>query len=206
MMQHKIIRPFYDEPSARFTINELAKKTGISYSYVHGRVKNLKDRRILAVQERSRRNYCRPNYDNPNIKTIFVEISDQEAEAFLRKNDKISLIRDKLLAVLPRKTDFNLLSVVLFGSVSRGTDSRMSDIDLFILVSSKKLYDDIIDMECAALSRSFGVEINPVTAEPVNLINMLAAGDDNVAKEIMKCKVILFGAEKFWELVLEAIK
>lgn len=205
-MQDKIMWPFYDEPSARFTINELAKKTGISYSYVHGRVKSLKNRRMLAVQEHSRRNYCRPDYDNPNIKTIFVEISDREADVFLRKNDKISLIRDKLLAVLPRKTDFNLLSVVLFGSVPRGTHSKMSDIDLFILVPSKKLYDEIIDMECAAISRSFGVEINPVTAEPVNLIDMLAAKEGNVAKEIMKSKVILFGAEKFWELVLEAIK
>ena len=46
--------------------------------------------------------------------------------------------------MLPKKTDFNLLSVVLFGSLAKGTDFKKSDIDLFILVPSKNKYDEII--------------------------------------------------------------
>jgi len=205
-MQDKIVKLFYDDVYAQFTINELATKTNISYSYVHRQVEELKDKEILIIEQRSNRKYCRPNYKNSEVKTSFVKISNKIAEDFLKKKDKIFFVVEKLLSELSKKTDFNLLSVVLFGSLAKRSDFKKSDIDLFILVPSKKKYDEIIDMECVALSKSFGVEINPLVSEPTNLLSMLKDKEHNVAKEILKNKVILFGAEKFWELILEAIK
>jgi len=205
-MQDKIIKLFYNDLYAEFTINELAKKTNISYSYVHRQVEELESKGILVVNQRTNRKYCKPNYNNPEVKTSFVKISNQIAEDFLKKRDKIFFVVEKLLSVLPKKTDFNLLSVILFGSLAKGTDSKKSDIDLFILVPSKKKYDETIDTECVALSRSFGIEINPMVSEPTNLLTMLKDKEHNVADEILKNKIILFGAEKFWELILEVIK
>ena len=205
-MQDKIIKLFYDDVYAEFTINELATKTNISYSYVHRQVEELESKGILIVNQRTNRKYCKPNYNNPEVKTSFVKISNQIAEDFLKKRDKIFFIIEKLLSVLPKKTDFNLLSVVLFGSLAKGTDFKKSDIDLFFLVPSKNKYDEIIDMECVALSKGFGVEINPIVCEPTSLLTMLKDKEQNVAKEILKNKIILFGAEKFWELILEVIR
>jgi predicted nucleotidyltransferase len=205
-MKDRIIRLFYDEVYAQFTINELATKTNISYSYVYKQVEELKEKDIIIVDRRSNRKYCRPNYKNSEVKTSFVKISNQIAEDFLKKRDKIFFVVEKLLSELPKKTDFNLLSVVLFGSLAKGTDFKKSDIDLFILVPSKKEYDEIIDMECVALSKGFGVEINPLVSEPTSFLTMLKDKEHNVAKEILKNKIILFGAEKFWELILEIIK
>ena len=205
-MQDKILKLFYDDVYAQFTINELAKKTNISYSYVYRQIEELKDKGIIIVEQRSNRKYCKPNYENTEVKTSFVKISNQIAEEFLKKRDKIFLVVEKLLSVLPKKTDFNLLSVVLFGSLAKGTDFKKSDIDLFILVPSKRKYDEIIDMECVALSKGFGIEVNPIVSEPINLLTMLNDKEHNVAKEILKNKIILFGAEKFWELILEVIK
>lgn len=204
-MQDKILKLFYDDIYAQFTINELAVRTNISYSYVYRQVDELKNKGILIVNQRSNRKYCRPNYKNPEVKTSFIKISNQIAEDFLKKREKISFVVEKLLSVLPRKTDFNLLSVVLFGSVAKGTDYKKSDIDLFILVPSKKKYDDVIDMECASVSKSFGIEASPIVSEPTNLLTMLKDQGHNVAKEILKSKIILFGAEKFWEIIMEAV-
>lgn len=205
-MQDKILKLFYDDVYAQFTINELATKTNISYSYVYRQIEELKDKGIIIVDQRSNRKYCKPNYENTEVKTSFVKISNQIAKDFLKKRDKIFLVVEKLLSVLPKKTDFNLLSVVLFGSLAKGTDFKKSDIDLFIIVPSKRKYDEIIDMECVALSKGFGIEVNPIVSEPTNLLTMLKDKDHNVAKEILKNKIILFGAEKFWELILEVIK
>ena len=205
-MQDKIIKLFYNDLYAEFTINELANKTNISYSYVHRQVEELDGKGILVVNQRTNRKYCKHNYSKPEVKVSFVKISNQIAEDFLKKRDKIFFVVEKLLSVLPKKTDFNLLSVILFGSLAKGTDSQKSDIDLFILVPSKKKYDETIDTECTALSRSFGVEINPMVSEPTNLLTMLKNKEHNVANEILKNKIILFGAEKFWELILEVIK
>lgn len=205
-MQDKVLKLFYDDIYAQFTINELSKKIKISYSYVYRQVEELKNRGIIIVDKRSNRKYCRPNYGNPEVKTSFVKISNHICEKFLEKKEKISLVVEKLLSVLPKRTGFNLMSIVLFGSMAKGTDYRKSDIDLFILVPSKKKYDDIIDIECASASKIFGVEINTVISEPSNLLTMLKDKEHNVAKEILKNKIILFGAEKFWEMILEVVK
>lgn len=205
-MIEKILRLFYDNLHAQFTINEIAKKVGVSYSYVYKQVEELKNRDILLIEQRSNRKYCKPNYKNPDVRTNFVKISNQIADEFLKKRDKVFLIVEKLLSVLPQKTDFNLLSIVLFGSLAKGTDFKKSDIDLFVLIPSKKKYDESIEMECVALSKGYGIEINPIISEPANLLTMLREREQNVGKEILKNKIILFGAEKFWELVFEVIK
>jgi len=205
-MTDKIIRLFYDNLYAQFTINELAKRVGISYSYVYRQIEHLQNKDIMIIEQRSNRKYCRPNYNNPEVKTSFVKISNQIAQDFLKKRDKIFFVVEKLLSILPKKTDYNLLSIVLFGSLAKSTDFKKSDIDLFIIIPSKKKYDEAIDMECAALSKGFGIEINPVISEPTNLLTMLREKEQNVAKEILKNKIILFGAEKFWELIFEVIK
>jgi len=205
-MTDRILRLFYSNLDAQFTINEIAKTIGISYSYVHRQIEELKTKNILLVEQRSNRKYCKPNYEHPEVKTGFVKISNQIAEEFLKKRDKVFFVIEKLLSVLPKKTDFNLLSIVLFGSLAKGTDIKKSDIDLFILVPSKKKYDEAVEMECVALSKGFGVEINPIVSEPANLLTMLKEKEQNIGKEILKNKIILFGAEKFWELVFEVIK
>jgi predicted nucleotidyltransferase/predicted transcriptional regulator len=205
-MQDKIIKLFYDDVHAQFTIHEIATKTNISYSYVYRQIEALKGKGIIIVDRRSNRKYCRPNYENTEVKTSLVRISNQIAEDFLMKRSKLFLVTEKLISVLPKKTNFNLLSVVLFGSLVKGTDSKKSDIDLFIIVPSKNKYDEIVDMECVALSKGFDIEINPMVSEPTNLLTMLNDKEQNVAKEILKNKIILFGAEKLWELILEVIR
>ncbi|MFH1867513.1 MAG: nucleotidyltransferase domain-containing protein [Candidatus Omnitrophota bacterium] len=205
-MREKIIKLFYNDLSARYTINELAKKTGISYSYVYRQIQELQKNDIVIIEQHSNRKYCSPNYNNPEAKATFVKISNKIAEDFLKKRDKIYFIVEKLLSILPKKTDYNLLSIVLFGSLAKGTHFKKSDIDLFIIIPSKKRYDEAIETECVALSKGFGVEINPIISEPTSLLTMLREKEQNVAKEILKNKIILFGAEKFWELVFEVIK
>ena len=68
-MQDKIIKLFYDDIYSEFTINELATKTKISYSYVYRQVEELENKGILIVNQRTNRKYCKPNYSNPEVKT-----------------------------------------------------------------------------------------------------------------------------------------
>jgi predicted nucleotidyltransferase len=205
-MLEKILRVFYNDLTGRFTINELAKNTGVSYSYVYSQIEDLRKRGVIIVEEQSNRKYCTPDYANPEVKTAFVKISNEICDNFLRKKDKVFFVVEKLLSELPRKTDFNLLSIVLFGSLAKGTDIKKSDMDLFVLVPSKEKYDEPVGIECVAVSKGFGIEINPIVSEPASLLSMLKDKGHNVGKEILKNKIVLFGAEKFWELVFEVIK
>ena len=205
-MLEKILKVFYNDIAGVYTINELAKKTDISYSYVYSQIEDLRNRGIIIIDKQSNRKYCKPNYNNSEVKTAFVKISNEISGDFLKKRDNLFFVVEKLLSELPKKTDFNLMSVILFGSLAKGTDFKKSDMDLFILVSSKGKYDEPIEMECVALSKSFGVEINPLIAEPASLMSMLKDKAHNVGKEVLKNKIVLFGAEKFWELVFEVMR
>ena len=205
-MLEKILKIFYNDIAKTFTINELAKKTGVSYSYVYGQIGDLQKEGVIIVSQQSNRKYCKPNYNNPEVKTAFVKISNEIARDFLKKRDTIFFVVEKLLAELPKKTGFNLLSIVLFGSLVKGMESKKSDMDLFVLVPLKEKYDEPVETECVALSKGFGIEINPIICEPASLLSMLKDKEHNVGKEILKNKIVLFGAEKFWELIFEVIK
>ena len=83
---------------AEFTINELATKTSISYSYVHRQVEELEAKGILVVTQRTNRKYCKPNYNNPEVKVSFVKISNKIPEYFLKKKENVFFVVEKLLA------------------------------------------------------------------------------------------------------------
>lgn len=57
-MLEKILKVFYNDVAGVFTINELAKKTNISYSYVYGQIEDLQNRNIIIVDKQSNRKYC----------------------------------------------------------------------------------------------------------------------------------------------------
>lgn len=132
-MKNRIIKLFYNDLFFQFTIHELAKKTRTSYSYVHRQIGLLEQERILTINQQSNRKYCHPNYSRPEVKTLFVQVSNQITEDFLKKREKIALINERLLSILSKKTDYNLLSIVLFGSLVKGTDYKKSDMDLLAL-------------------------------------------------------------------------
>ena len=205
-MIEKILRLFYKNVDGEFTILQIAKKIGISYSYVYRQVELLARQGIISVNVSGRRKYCKPNYKNPRVLSILVKISAEETENFLSTRKKIGFIVKELLSRLPQKTNYNLLSVILYGSFAKSTQINESDIDIFLLVTSKERCDEIVENECVALAGRYGVEISPLVSEPQSFLNMLREREHNVAKEILKDKVILYGAEKFWELVLGVIK
>lgn len=206
MMKERILRLFYKNLGGEFTIHEISKLTKISYSYVHGQIGLLVKNGILAINNRSGRKYCRPIYGSPEVKAIFVKISIDEKEILLKNEYKLRQIVNELFLRLPEKLEYNLLSAALFGSFVKGKAQKKSDMDLFLLVPSKEKYDEIVENECVSVSRRYGVQINPLVSEPISFINMLRSEEINVAKEIMANKIILFGPEKFWELVFEVLK
>jgi predicted nucleotidyltransferase len=107
---------------------------------------------------------------------------------------------------LPERSHFNLLSVILFGSYAKGKATAKSDLDLFFIVSFKDQYQEMIESETLSLSRRYGININPVVAEPMEFVKMVKAKETNLALEIIRDKIILYGHEKFWELVFAGSK
>jgi len=117
-----------DSPDQMFTINEIAEKVDGSYPAVRDFIRELEDLDLVRIRRKGGSYLVE---FNPNsryfdvVDAIFQsEVSPlfQEAEEFVHDLMELDELEEKTL------------SVVLFGSVARGTADANSDIDVFFLV------------------------------------------------------------------------
>ena len=202
----EIMRVFYCDPTSVYTINEvskmLSKPYGTTYNYVQSMIKD----GILGSTVKGKSTLCSLSLESQKAVELLSGLSISDKEAFARKQSVLSKALNELAAKTKEKSSHNIFALVLFGSTAKGTARKTSDIDLFFLSPSKDKYDEMIENECNVLRMSYGREVNPIVAEPKMYINMLREKEENVGKQLLRDKIIFFGANKFWELTMEALK
>jgi predicted nucleotidyltransferase len=169
-------------------------------------VNTLAEKGVLKKRKLGAAIYCSLNYGNDDLLKWLIEIESDNFEEFLKIEKKLSKPLRELKDRLPERTNFNLLSAVLFGSYAKGDAIPKSDLDLFFIIPLKDQYRELIESETLSLSRRYRININPVLAEPVEFVKMIRAKEPNLAHEIIRNKIILYGREKFWELVSAGFK
>jgi len=100
-------------------------------------------------------------------------------------------------------------SIVLFGSVARQEAKKESDVDLlFILPAGKKLkaQSRIVGDICATKSIETSKAISPVVLSTEEFERMLKSRERNLAKEVVRGGVPVFGAENYFDLVLGCLQ
>jgi len=202
----QLLRLFYQEPNASFSILNISRQLKISYSYVYREVNSLAERKILRKKKLGPAIFCSLNHENTSLLNYFAEIAYGDVQAFFKNQQKLSRPVQELIDRLPERTNFNLLSIVLFGSYAKESAVTRSDLDLLFIVISKDPYREIIESENLSLSRRYRITVNPVLVEPAEFIKMIQVKEINLAHEAVKYKVILYGREKFWELVFKGIR
>ena len=112
----------------------------------------------------------------------------KESDYFLKKEPQFKVLKDEL----PNK-DYSL---ILFGSRAEGKGREKSDIDLCIINKDGKKNVNFSKFELL-----FKVEANPVYLSNKEFKQMLKEEEQNLAKEIIKKHIILYGEEYFWNLL-----
>ena len=202
----KIMQVFYSDPTMVYTINEISKLLlkpyGTTYNYIQSLIKE----NVLKSDIKGKATLCSINFKSQKAIELLSLLSVSGKEAFTKKQALLSITLDELGIAVKEKLNHNIFSLILFGSTVKGTAREKSDIDLFFITPSKAKYDEIIETECNALRMRYGRDVNPIIAEPKMYINMLKEEGENVGKQILRDKIIFFGANKFWELTMEALK
>lgn len=202
----QIVRLFYNEPNISLSIRNIAQKLNISYSYIYGQVNALAQKGVLNKKKQGAAIFCSLNFNSEYLLNDFIEIANADLQEFLKSQKKLSRPIRELMDRLPERSHFNLLSIILFGSYAKGKAAPKSDLDLFLIVSFKDQYQEMIESETLSLSRRYGININPVVAEPMEFVRMVKEKETNLAHEIIRDKIILCGREKFWELIFAGLK
>jgi len=111
----KIIIFLGNYPEKQFFSKEIADKLNISLGGTHNSLKYLAKENIIQQEQRGNMKFYRVNQENPLVKQLKITLAVSQ----------LSPLVDKI------KND--CLSIILFGSASRGEQTADSDIDLFIV-------------------------------------------------------------------------
>ncbi len=122
----EILEIFFNDPSDSFHLRKVAKKIGVSPRTAKKHLSALEEEEFVNSEEEG----------------VYLNYKASKNQKFKdwKMLYNIRKVRDSgLVEYLNKKFKFPL--IVLFGSLSEGNDSKKSDIDIFVLASSKKGLD-----------------------------------------------------------------
>lgn len=189
----KIVDLLARNSGQKFTINEIAKSTKGYYSFVHRVVHRLAKDGVITKDKAGKAWLCSLNLNNEKALALVQLGEIEKKNEFYGKNKELKLILDDFIRSV--KTKFNIFSVVLFGSHSKGTATKESDIDIMLL-SGNNIGIEKITKEIYA---KYGREISPVS---MTANEFKKQKDKALIREIIKNHHVLYGAENFVRLAL----
>ncbi len=198
------IAGIYDgNPKQELSIRALAKQLKGTYSYVYAEIEKMAEEKTILVAVKGRAKMCSLNLESDKAKALLAMNSINEKEIFLKKHRIISQLLNEFVN---RVGTENVYAIVLFGSYAKGSASEKSDIDLLVVGSSKAVLDNKINSEANSLQARYGKELNPLIIDKPMFIKSMKSKEVTAVKEALSHHVILFGFERYWELVKEALE
>ncbi len=136
---------------------EIARKVGLSAPACHETLKKLDSRGLVHLRRVSNVHLYKINPENYLVQNVFARMF--EAEAAMPK--KVAALVAKSLIDSPKS---DIVSIVLFGSMARGTEQLGSDLDLLVVLSAKegaKAVGPRIERLRNLLFKRFSVPLSP---------------------------------------------
>ena len=167
-------------------IRQLSKESKTPYTTAHRLIKNNND--IFIIDKKGNIKLVSLNLKDNITKNYLILSERKEAEQFLNKNPEFKVLKKELPS-----GDYSL---ILFGSRVEEKQREKSDIDLCIITKDGKK-----NIRFSKFELLFKLEINPIYLKDKEFKQMLKEEGQNLAKEIIKKHIILYGEEYFWNLV-----
>ena len=182
----KIISLYKSDYIEEYHVREMAKLIGTSHVTLLPHLKDLEEEKILISEKKGRNKVYTLNFDNILAKEYLIMAEKYHSLCYLEGNFLIKKITQEL-----QKLNLNSL-ILLFGSYAKGTETKVSDIDLFILEKpGQKTKEDIKNIGII-----YGKEINIKSVSYKNF-NKTLKNKDTLILEIIKNHITLQNSEIF---------
>lgn len=183
----ELLKLFLMNPERDFYLREASAQTGLPVHAVQREVEKLEKSGLLKKKRRGNRVYLRANRNSPIFK---------EMRSIIMKTVGLG---DSLRQVLADGGD-KIEAAFIFGSVARGEDSGLSDIDLMVVgsISGRELSSLI-----SSIRESIGREINQVIITPAELTKRFKANDHFLVTVLKEPKLFLVGDENILKELAE---
>jgi predicted nucleotidyltransferase len=194
-LELKIVDLLTKDVKKGLTINEIAKKSGEYYSFVHRIVNRLAKDGVITKNKVGKSYLCSLNLNNEKTLTLIQLSEIEKKEEFYSANKELKLILEDFVRSLEPQNK-NILSIVLFGSYAKGSATKESDIDILIITTGKVDVEKVAK-ECYA---KYGKEVSSML---INTNDFKKQCEKAVIKEIISNHYVLHGVESFVNLVFK---
>ena len=165
-----------------FTIRELARTSGLSHPEVSLVVRNLEGRGVLRRQVVGRAHRVVLNEDSYVLRSMVEPLVKAE------ENTLCSLAS----TIRPYFSGKGVTSVALFGSVSKGAETRSSDIDILIIADNRELASECAARASSAAASTFGRGLSPLVMSRSQFVRSRRR---DLVGSILKSYIMVYGRE-----------
>ncbi|MBU2052828.1 MAG: nucleotidyltransferase domain-containing protein [Patescibacteria group bacterium] len=144
-----VLRCFFPEGDEK-EIKDIKEISGYSYERINTSLKKLEEKKIVSSKKVGRTLVYKADYNNLYLKLAFNHYITETLINFSNKHPII------YKAINEIKTDSEI--VLVFGSYSKGNETKNSDIDLMIVSSSEREAEKQIN----SIKSKYGLNIAPV--------------------------------------------
>ncbi len=176
--QQKVLGLLYTKPDKSFYTNEIMRQAAMGRGTISRELEKLVAAGLLTVSRSGNQNHYQADSGNP----IFKELV-----AIVRKTFGIA---DQVRHALnPYEKQIKL--AFIYGSISKGSDTRSSDIDL-MLIGEPLNYSDIMEA-LLPLEETLQRTINPTLYKTADFNNRLNEGNSFVTRVMEQPKIMIKG-------------
>ena len=184
----KILGLYLDDYKKSLHLREISRKTKIDVKAIQLQLKKLEKINVLSSIIRGRNKDYRLNLNNVTTKYYLVMAEIFVSIIYLKKNFMIK----KIVEEIENKIHDPL---ILFGSFAKGTYTKESDVDVFVISDKKINTSSIIEA-----TNMVGREISLKSANRQQFLEGLR-NNDPLIKEVVSNHIILKGAGEFSDIM-----
>ncbi|MBU3905176.1 MAG: nucleotidyltransferase domain-containing protein [Nanoarchaeota archaeon] len=202
----KTLSILFKTPEKEFTSVEISKLSKMPYISAFKVLENMTNEKILNKLVRGKTGIYNLNYSNSSVEKLGELIESQKKEKLL-SNPILKLISDKILSEFQFMLNDVIVSIIIFGSFAKKTETESSDIDvLFIVRVGTKVeyekWDHTLRSVCKGISESHSKKISPFILTTTDFGEGMYK-KQTLVYEIYNNHVILFGTEFYMREVLK---
>jgi len=129
-LEDSVLRCFFPE-GEEMTINKIKERCGYSYERVHTALKNLEKKKIVSLKRIGKTLVYKPDFSSLYLRRAFHHYTTEILIDFANKH--------KIISNAIKTASQEIFGItILFGSYSKGNETKNSDIDLMIISDSEK--------------------------------------------------------------------
>lgn len=184
---YKIIKLFIEDKKGK-TIREIAKEINADYKITHLAVQKLIQKNVLATSIVGKSTLCTLNKQYYGTE---IYLSEDIRKEELLANKDIQIVYKEIM----KKINSCLFIFLAFGSHTKKTATKYSDIDL-LFISNKKGFEEKI----LSITSLLPLKVHVFVFTEKEFLLMKDKKESNLIKEVLENNTILYNIEGFYKL------